>query len=293
MQPDQQSPQSPEPASQAPVASRPPHVLQPLSSEDEIRREAGQGAPQTSAVSTPPSNRDDINAAESSLYGLVTEPLRQQRPAPYVAQSHVASSASAPKKKHGLAIFFIVLVVGGGLAAGVYFFSHFFSTKVATSDLIKESYQSTTYLRPKQWKPLTVANGSAYGDLKGKDGKSTALVTLRTLPTHFNVAESDYPALRTQVLDSLTETSLASSTGSNPCSSVTDVQKEADTSTTATMVGLIRLTSTCIRSDGSFTLKMHGVIGKDGYVRLIAVMAAQKSWTENEAVFQKMLDSIE
>lgn len=293
MQPNQQPPQPSEPTPQPPAAPGPPRILQPLSSEDDIRREAEQVAPQPPTANTPSSDQADTNAPESLSYGLVTEPLHPRQPVPYMSPNPRTTATDTPKKRRGPVTFFVILIILSGLVVGLYFFSQIFSTKIATSDLIEESYRSTTYLRPRQWKPLTVANGSAYGDLKGKDGKSTALVTLRTLPTHFDVAESDYPALRTQVLDSLTETSLASSTGSSPCSSVTDVQKEADASTTATMVGLIKLTSTCVRSDGSFTLKMHGILGKDGYVRLIAIMAAQKTWAENEEVFQKVLDSVE
>lgn len=310
MQPNNQDPQpqTPDSNGQMPVQPQRRAVIQPVSSEDAIRQAAASAAPTVSVSSSSPvapnssprSNESDEYSTNSTL---ITEPLHPastpgvRNSTGYSQQLHTSTTQEEqPKKSRGTlfgVIGFILLLVVAGAA---WFF--FFSGRISASDLVEASVQNTTYLRPKQWSQVPSNATSSFGDMKGGDGKSTALVSLNVSPQQFSGvvdSASNLESVRSQILTTVTEETVAPAfqAGGAACQSAIKLQKEADTSSTETNAGLYKLTASCDRNDGTSILKMRGVIGRDGYVRVIAVFAGQASWNMNEAAYQKILDSVD
>jgi hypothetical protein len=297
-------PTPPEPENTpAPLPQQPPRIIQPISSETEILREANENippaapAPVTQPSPTTPSSYQAVNPYETNL---ATEPLHplatQPQPAPTpVPQPYTPSAAMTPprpKKKRHL----IMKIVGGIflLYLGYVAYANL-SALVSVDDLVQTDIQNTSYLRPKQWQPTGLGT-SGYGAPDKKSGKFTALVSVKITPLSLGaLSDSEITTFRSQILDTLTSSALNSAMAANgsPCKSDINLQKEADTSSTPTTTGLYTLTATCERSDGTVMIKMRGVIGKDGNVRNIGVTASSALWKINEAAYQKMLDSLQ
>jgi hypothetical protein len=279
-------------------------VIQPLSSEADIQAELI-----ATAYSVRPSQKapapEEIRLSD---YATATEPVQHL---PEVTNSIPAQSyqtpqsviepnpSAPPKKRHTKLIVFLsilgVLVIGLGIA----YFIYIRLDSVSVGDLVEEKIQNTTYLRPKQWQPITAGTGSGYGDKLGENGKSAGAVTVAigASPISGILTSIDgvYDMLRTQSLASLSEEAAIASFRNNgsDCGSDLDFQKEEDTSSTPTTVGLFRISALCHRSDGTVVLHIHGVIGRDGYVRSIIVVASQSNWDKNQDAYKKMLDSLQ
>jgi flagellar basal body-associated protein FliL len=277
-------------------------TIQPLSSEDDIRKaveaaRAEQPAPNPTGrqadASTTAGNVEPTNTYEQST--LITEPIRQP-PQPVRPQFQAASPQSSPQnKKSSKAIFIVVgLIIAAALAIGAYFF--LFSSKIVVSDLVQETVQQTTYLRPKQWSPLGSEKG--FGDLKGKNGKSSAVVSVKESSQAsplVGASDAMYDQLRTQLVNQASVTAIESAFRDNGeiCKTGIKFKAEPDTKKTKTAIGLMTMIGSCTREDGGFTLKIHAVAGiSDGQIRVIALGARNVDWDKNSEAFQAILDSV-
>lgn len=282
-------PEQPEPDNNIP----PPQfagdrVIQPLSSEDDIRREALSNAPATVGNSD---TQKQAEAAQDDPYPstLITEPIRRPMgQPPNLHTSQATPTPETPKRKRRVlpivgALLFVLLA-----SAGYYYF---FWNRVTVADLVEETTQNTTYLRPKQWQNLGLGT-SSYGNMQGANGKSTAVVAITTAQSSVgNTSDATVKALRTLFLSTLTSATLKNNNIS--CVPDNDPQKEADTSSTPTTIGIFRLTATCKKDGGTFIMKMHGVLGYDGRVRIVLLLATTSDWNKSKEAFDKILNSVQ
>lgn len=289
----------------APSAQPTGRMIQPLSSEEDIRKEAEvaraeQPAPSQTADRVDPSmSASTGDVAPSNTYeqsNLITEPIH--RPTQMTRPDFRATSPQLTPQngKSGKGIFVVAgLIIAAALAIGAYFF--LFNNKIAVSDLVQETVQRTTFLRPKQWKP-TGSDGGTFGDLKGKDGKSTALVSVKESQQASPLAgasDAMYDQLRTQLLSQSSVASIepAFRNSGGACKSNITFKAEPDTKKTKTAIGLATMTGTCAREDGDFTVKIRAVAGlSDGQIRAIALGARNVDWDANNEAFQAILDSV-
>jgi flagellar basal body-associated protein FliL len=273
-------------------------MIQPLSSEDDIRKAAEtarpeQPAPSQANTSTAPGNVEPTNAYEQST--LVTEPIHRS-PQPIQPQFQTASpqpSSQSNKKSKTIPII-VGLIIVAALGVGAYFF--LFNSKIAVSDLVQETVQRTTFLRPKQWSPA--GSEGSFGDLKGKDGKSSAVMSVKEssqISPLVGASDAMYEQLRTQLVS---QTSVAAiepafrNTG-EACKTDITFKAEPDTKKTKTAIGLVTVIGSCTREDGEFTLKIRTIAGAaDGQIRAIAVGARNVDWDKNSKAFQTILDSV-
>ncbi|MDN5274671.1 MAG: hypothetical protein JWP06_572 [Candidatus Saccharibacteria bacterium] len=301
---------TPDPVPQQTVTSA-QRIIQPLSSEAEIR--ASVVAPPHQAVPPDGSHSDiptgivqqpDEIAAESESYyngsTLITEPLNHShlQSNPYQAHSTLQSVLiPTPRKKRRIILPVSLLVVIIGIAGAAFLFQEL--GHVTVGNLVEEKVQNTTYLRPKQWQVLTLST-SSYGDKLGSGNKSSALVALNVSqtqsPTLATASEFTLELLRAEVLHKLSDESIESAFQSGPgaCASKIALQKETDTSSTSTSVGLYKLTATCDRNvnGDKYIMKMRGIAGHDGHLRTIALMAVQSSWDKNHEAYDKIVESL-
>jgi hypothetical protein len=296
------------PDSKQPVEGQPQNIqpvgrmIQPLSSEDDIRKAAEVARAEQPAPSQTANPSTSINAGAKATdayekSNLVTEPIR--RPSQAVQRSFQATPSPQPpaqNTKSGKGIFIVVgLIVVAALAASTYFF--LFNNKIAVSDLVQETVQQTTFLRPKQWKPTGSADG-IFGDLKAQGGKSSALVSVKESQQASPLAgasDAMYDQLRTQLLSQSSVASIepAFRNSGEACKSDITFKIEQDTKKTKTAIGLTTMTGTCTREDGDFMVKIHTVAGvSDGRVRVIALGARNVDWNTNSEAFQAILDSV-
>lgn len=304
MQPNNPDPNQPV-ANPAPNTQPTGRMIQPLSSEEDIRREAEaaraeQPAPSQTANRADPSMPASTGGvAPSNTYeqsNLITEPIH--RPTQMTQPEFRATSPQPTPQntKSGKSIFVVVgLIIVATLATGAYFF--LFNNKIAVSDLVQETIQRTTFLRPKQWK-LTGSDGGTFGDLKGKDGKSTALVSVKESQQASplsNASDAMYDQLRTQLLSQSSVAAIepAFRNSGGACKSDITFKAEPDTKKTKTAIGLAIMTGACAREDGDFTVKIRTVAGaSDGQIRAIALGARNVDWDANNEAFQAILDSV-
>jgi hypothetical protein len=291
-------------------------IIQPLSSEAEIRAALVTVTSPTKPPAPPstyanpsvynPANTSqqpyEVNKEPESYYNdstLITEPLTHPVTQAYQSQSTSQPiPVDGPKKKRKVILSVFLLVVILGIAGAAYLFQGLGS--VSVDSLVEEKVQNTIYLRPKQWKTISGASTSSYGDNLGKDGKSTALVAVSVSPTQqpalITTSEATLALIRIGALDQLSDEVLAPAfqNGSGPCASKVIIQKETDTSSTPTYVGIYRLTATCDSSvnGDKYIMKMHGIAGHDGYLRTIALAAMQSSWNKNGEAYNKIIGSL-
>jgi hypothetical protein len=204
----------------------------------------------------------------------------------------------APKKKVGLLVGLIVggLVVLGGLVTALLIFV-FPSGKVAESDLVSTTTDSTSYLRPKQWESVTVNSVSGYGDKKGKDGKSTAAIFVKE-GTYVKSGVKDATSEQLETFRSTVVSGISSTDAEDmakeagECDSTKNVTTKQSSVSTSDMIGILRIDATCVRSDATYKLSLYLTLGNDGYLRSVFVMATEALWKQNETVYNKMLDSV-
>jgi hypothetical protein len=223
-----------------------------------------------------------------------TSPLDQFN----LSETPVAAVLPIPQKKKPWLL--IGLIAGGvvllaALAVVLYVFV-FNAGKISESDLVSSTTSGTSYLHPKQWQIVSVNSVDGYGDKKGKDGTSTAAIFVKKTsyvsPDVKKVSATELDKFRTAVLDSMTIASggqVAKDAGS--CTSVEDVTVMKSAVTTTNMVGVLRINATCTRDDGTFKVALYSTLGNDGYLRTIMLMSTESLWKQNEAIFNKMLDS--
>jgi flagellar basal body-associated protein FliL len=207
MQPN--NPDSKQPAENpAPGVQPTGRMIQPLSSEDEIRRaaETARAEQPTPSQTTDQSGTPSVatNSGYTNAYDqntLVTEPIRRPTQVPQ-PQFKVASpeQSSQTNNKVSKGIFVVIgLIVIVALGIGAYFF--LFSNKIAVSDLVQETVQQTTFLRPKQWSPTGSEGG--FGDLKGENGRSLSAMTAKEsqqMSPIVGTSDAMYEQLRTQLV---------------------------------------------------------------------------------------------
>lgn len=139
---------------------------QPLTSEDDIRREALSARPEPldqrevthSPASSPGGDTNTESAEGYEPGGFITEPLARQSHN-VMPDLRSSSPAPSPQKNIGRKILTLILsfLVIGALGVGAYYY--FFSGKLAAADLTKTTAQNTTYSYPKEWKSLPLGIG--------------------------------------------------------------------------------------------------------------------------------------
>lgn len=314
MQPNQQTPSPVPPDPNTSPAPQPVRraVIQPLSSEDEIRRAAASSGaparpsePSVNPASAYPSGAVETEAAEDvNTYegGLITEPIHRsdqttvqygklQTPAPDVT--------AAPKaKKTAIKAIAVMLLIGVmGAAAWLFFFN-----RVSSADLVRENFDGSTYLRPKQWSQIS-PNDSEYGNMTEQEGESTRFVSVSEFPLASSQistgTDEAYDRYRKLILGQFSESALRVTMSVNapvdcPAAKLELTEVEEDTTKSKTTVGLIRVIASCQKGGNTITMKMRLVAGmNDERVRMVIVGGTTVDWIKNAQSFQRMLDDIE
>ena len=298
----------------------PTPIIEPGATETESPALAAEPVPATApeTITTVPSPAQPpvrpaavINTPFVPLAGIVSD-IRPARPlvssSPSPVQETVSPFSAAPQtqpasdapKKRSKGLLVVGLVVGGfalisGVAAVLLLFVFGANGKVAESDLVSTTADGTTYLRPKQWQPVTVGTTAGYGDKLAKDGKSSAMVLVSKgsytqgfeSPTDEIIA-----ALRKNVSGALTPTTAAPKMKSDgDCSEVKDVTIAESTVKNDKSFGIVDISGTCLKDGITYKMVYYLLIGNDGYVRTTILVATEANWNKNEAVFNKMIDS--
>jgi hypothetical protein len=313
MQPNEQIPsQLPPDPNSLPVQPVRRTVIQPLSSEEEIRQAAASSGaparPSEPGVNPAGDYSSETTEYESTAYqntyegSLITEPIHRtnQAPLPYgVPKIPAPDVTTRPKRSvaKAVGITFGVLFIGVLGVAGWLFLPN----RVSAGDLVMENVGQSTYLRPKQWSQIAIGV-SGYGNMASQDGKSTALVSVSEFPlTSSQVtsgSEESYSRQRKLIMEQLSESTLTSMMGANTsmgCQAGTStVAKNEDTSKNDSTVGLVQITASCKKGSGPVTMKMRLVAGmNDERVRMVIVGASDLDWVKNGKAFQRMLDGVE
>lgn len=163
------------------------------------------------------------------------------------------------------------------------------------ADLIPENEQNTTYLRPKQWLQKGTGATTTFTDAAGQ-GKASAVVGLQLGPSPLPSSLLNNPSLmRSTALNLVTATEVehvfetATGQGCNPGNTLVT---SADTSVNGNTTGLYNLAAACTTVHNDNVLHMHSVVGKDGYVRTLILIAKQTAWNNNQTAFKAMLASV-
>lgn len=314
MPPNQQTPpQVPPDPNMPPVQPVRRTVIQPLSSEDDIRQAAASsGAPARSSesgVNPAGGSSSGATSMESATYesvyqgGLITEPIHQtnQAPAQYNIPHAPAPDATTKTKKPATKVPGVIvglLVVGVlGLVAWLFFFH-----RVSSADLVQETVGQSTYLRPKQWPQLS-PSVSTYSNETEQEGGSTAFVSVSEFPMDSSQisagTEESYDRYRKLVLGQLSENTIRVMVSVNaPVGCRSDdielTEYEEDTDKNKTTVGLIRAVASCKIDGSTITMKVRLVAGvNDERVRMVIVGDTTVDWIKNGQSFQRMLDGVE
>lgn len=304
MSPDSQQPQNSSPLPEVPPLAPEAQPPQPVAyPEQPAVIPVAPPAPQPQPVAVPAPVTPVANPFGSPA---PTSNATQFQQAPFPGATSVASQPGGapltmpqPKKKLGLLIGLIAggVVVLGGLAAVLLIFLAP-SGKIAESDLVSASLEDTSFMRPKQWESVTIDSNSGYGDKKGKDGESNAYIVAKK-GTYVqsgikDATDSQLETFRSSIVDQMsTSDATESMKKSDECTEVKDVKVEQSSIETTNLVGIMRISATCVRDDGSATAIMYIGLGDDGYLRSVMVVASESLWKQNEAVFNKMLDSVD
>ena len=278
----QPEPTNPAPAPQAAPPSPTPPSPQPITS-----------SPTMSPVVTPPTPAAPIVGS-----GQVASNPSLQSP---VVGSGTGTPFTPPKKKVSVGaiagiIGGIVVLIGSILAVVLLVLPN--SGKISESDLVSETIDDTTLLRPKQWESITVGDTSGFGDKKAKDGKSTAVVVVEKNNYLQSGIKDATDSQRNGFIDAIVKNTSESNAENylkktGECNSVDDIKIEKATTSPSNAVGVFTINGTCKRDDGDFHILYYGLLGNDGYARTYAIIATVALWEKNEAVFQKMLESVD
>ena len=312
------SPASPQGEQQSSLQQAQRKVITPVSSEQSILTEAAAATAtppmQDNATPQPAAPQASISYGQATLDddtgeytgSFVAEPLHVDRPANSYSSinatklSQTSSSSNTPKSSHSAWKWIVAIIFL--LGAGVYCYFTFFSTQIFAHDLVEEKTQNTTYLRPRQWSSIGGGNSgaaSAFGNMKGASGKSTAAVSIQVDTEHpqTSLTEASVQALRTQFLSMINEEASAHFFQGDGVMCTTPIQmtKKEDTTSTATVYGIYYFTASCIRTNEkqATEVRSRAILGKDGLFRSISVVATEDNWKLNEKTFEKILTSID
>jgi hypothetical protein len=313
MPPNQQTPsQVPPDPNMPPVQPIRRTVIQPLSSEDEIRQAAASSGaparPSESGVDQTSSYLPGAAPLEATEYentyqgGLITEPIH---PANQARQEYGKLQSLTPKapaaiktKKSPVKAIAVVLLIGIlGAAAWLFFFN-----RISSADLVQESVDVSTYLRPKQWSQ-TSPSVSAFSNKTEQEGGSTAFVSVSEFPMDSSQisagTEESYDRYRKLVLEQLSENVIRVIISVNApvdcrADDVELTEYEEDTDKNKTTIGVIKAVASCEMDGSTITMKMRLVAGaNDERVRMVIVGGTTVDWIKNAQSFQRMLDGVE
>lgn len=277
-------------------------TIQPLSSEADIRSEVQvlrpTQSPQTSGVSqdnpTAPVVAQSDESPEANAYTSNTEPHFPMT-TPY---SQPSSSTSPPNGGTGKKIVtvFITLFVIVALGAGVYFL---FGSKLVPVSLASATVQKTSYKYPEGWSVTPVGLGAQTYSNVNENKPTLASVTVDEYGgmtyTGNDRPDNWYEVLRSDVTSKEIADSLRAffSNKSKDCTSDITFTAKPDTKTANKTVGMTTSEGKCTREDGTYVVKRRIVVGEDdGIFRRITVAATESEWSQNEATYQTMLDSV-
>lgn len=305
-------------------------IIQPLSSEDEIRQAAAStGAPvlplksdidsasvdYSDVTLTAPTERESTSEDE-----LIAEPVRQfnQNPLQYNIPQSPYPNSTAKIKKPFVKVFVVMLsmlIIGVlGVIAWLYFFNRVPANNLvhesvnlldreSPADLVMESYDNSTYLRPKEWLLISDSSsgGSGYANAKAGDEQLTALISISEFSedSYMNAAsEAEYARVRKFYMETIPDNIISAAITMNApmgCEAGTfTVARSENATKTKTTIGIADIVVSCKKDGGSITKKMRAVTGlSDGRSRMIVVAATELEWRKNEKIFQQMLDSVE
>ena len=209
--------------------------------------------------------------------------------------------AMQPAKKKTNVVMLVSLIVGslvvlGGIAAIVFLFVLPGLGKIAEADLVSATTNGTSYLHPKQWKEVSDGNTSGYGDKLAKDGKSTAEILTKkgsyVQADITSVSDDQLSAFRKTMVDAYSSSQATKTLqGSTNCSDIKNVTTTENTLKAAHSVGVFTITADCTADNVKFKMVYYAVLGDDGYARTVFLIANENGWKQNEAIFNKMLNS--
>ena len=204
-------------------------------------------------------------------------------------------------KKHFVIKLILISIISGAATFSYLVYTY---NLIKEEDLVRTSLNRTSWLQPKQWRKYKQeSNGETvqviYGDGLQKDNKSSA-VLLVSQTNQQRLLTNALPEYYENIRESLLKTfdpnqirSILTSADNIGCLQTPNVNKSADRSNTGNITGLILITASCSTKYSSFNIKARFVAGKeDGIVRLIFLASEETARKKNEAVFNKMLDSI-
>lgn len=208
-------------------------------------------------------------------------------------------------KKHKI-IKLILLSFVSGFATLTYL--TYIRDLVKEEDLTRTSSGSTSWMVPRQWRKYNEESrresddniiSTIYGDGLSKDNKSSTvlMVKQRNRQTALtNALPEYYENLRKSSLNEFDSNQLRSalaSASSVDCKQTPKINKSIDRFDTNGVVGLFSVDASCPTRYSLFTIKIRLVVGRnDGIVRSIYLSSYEFTWKKNEAVFNKMLDSV-
>ena len=208
-------------------------------------------------------------------------------------------------KKHKIIKLILIAIISGFATLTYLTYIH---DLVKEEDLTRTSSGSTSWMVPRQWRKYNEESkresddnitDTIYGDGLLKDNKSSTalIVRQRNQQTALtNALPEYYETLRESLLNEFDPSQIRdelASAGNIGCKQKPSVNKSPDKSDTNGVVGLISVTASCPIEYSSFIIKIRLVVGRnDGIVRSIYLSSYEFTWKKNEAVFNKMLDSI-
>lgn len=248
---------------------------------------------------TPNVNVESTPQAPAQMPTSAPDPIATPVQNPAFMTAPQAPVQPAPKKKRlGL---IIGLIVGGvvllGTTIALLLFFLLPNGLVSESDLVSATTDDTTYLRPKQWESTNVNSISGYGNKRGNDDTSTALIAVQkknyVQSGVKSASDSSVRSFREALMETMTSDAAEAAikkTGVS-CTSTENVTVKKSSVSTTNMIGVLKIDGICVRDDGRFKTIVYVTLGEDGYLRSIVMMATEAQWTQNEAVFTKMLES--
>lgn len=297
-------PQIPQAEPQAPVMQTPEQtpVASTLPATPETAAQAAVTEPSAPVEPTNPAIPEPVIPATTQFPQSLDEtpplpPTQEQTVQPTPESAPVL--APAPKKKTGL---IIGAVVGGIVILAAAVFTVFFfmanSDKVSNADLVTSKDDNTVYLRPKQWQAIANSSGAGYGDKKGPEGKSTALILVKkgiyVKSGIINATRSEKDAFGESVLDSTSKSDAEKMVKeSGECNSVSDVNMWRAVTDSMNVVGALRVDGICVRDTATYKLAIYVGLGNDGYTRTAVVMATESLWKQNVDIYTHMLESVD
>ena len=208
-------------------------------------------------------------------------------------------------KKHKI-IKLILLSFVSGFATLTYL--TYMHDLVKEEDLTRVSSGSTSWMVPRQWRKYNEESrresddniiSTIYGDGLSKDNKSSTvlMVKQRNRQTALtNALPEYYETLRESYLNEFDPNQIRDELASDSnvgCKQTPKINKSIDRFDTNGVVGLFSVDASCPTRYSLFTIKIRLVVGRnDGIVRSIYLSSYEFTWKKNEAVFNKMLDSI-